>query len=148
DGDHRLLDDRLNLRRSDDHPVLPADDPELAAEVIEHDRALRVLELREPGERGQVGGDRDEYAEHERHEAEQQRGEEDRDQAQPLQARFGCERAVGAIVLAHRRLAAGPLLARRALRARWRGPRGGARWGPPGGESLALAAMLSATDAA
>ncbi len=71
----------------DDHPVLLADDADRVAEVVEQDRALGVLELREPGQRGQVRGDRDEHAEDEGYEAEQQDGEEDRDETQPLQAR-------------------------------------------------------------
>ncbi len=77
DRDHRLLDDRRDLRRGHDHPVLLAEHPDRVAEVVEQVGALRVLELREAGQRRQVGGDGDEHAEDEGDEPEQQHGEED-----------------------------------------------------------------------
>ena len=43
DRDHRLLDDLRDLAGRDDHAVLLAEDAERVAEVVEQDRALRVL---------------------------------------------------------------------------------------------------------
>ena len=125
-------------------------DADRVAEVVEQHRALRVLELGEAGQRGQVRGDRDEHAEHERDEPEQQHREEDRQEPQPLQARLGRGRDVGPIVVAHQQLRS------RASATRRQGsdPDGSrcrataARWDPPEGESLALAPMPNATDAA
>ena len=71
DRDHRLLDDRGDLRGRHDHPVLLADYPDRVAEIVEQHGALGVLQLGELGQRRQVGGDSDEHAEDERHEAEQ-----------------------------------------------------------------------------
>ena len=43
DRDDRLADHRGDLGGGDDHAVLLADDAERASEVVEQDRALRVL---------------------------------------------------------------------------------------------------------
>ena len=64
-----------------------------------------------------------------------------------LQARLG--RDVGPIVVAHQQLRSRAIRAGRRARSRRRErPHGAARWDPPGGESLALARMPDATDAA
>ncbi len=74
------------------------------AVVVQQDRAFGVLVERELGQRGKIGGDRDEHAEDERDEAENEHREEDREEAQPLQARLGGRLDVRAIGLAHRQL--------------------------------------------
>jgi hypothetical protein len=84
DRDHRLLDDLRDLRRRHDHSVLLAEHTDLVAQVVGQDRALRILELREVGQRRQVGRDGHEHAEDERDQAKQQDGEEDRKETQPL----------------------------------------------------------------
>ena len=85
DRDHRLLDDRGDLGRCEDHAVLLAEDPDGVTEVVVQERALLVAVQREARQGGEVGDDRDEDAEHERHEAEQQQRHHDRDQAQALE---------------------------------------------------------------
>ena len=98
-----------DLVGADDHAVLLAEHADRMPQVVEQGRALRVLDLGEVGQRGQVGGDRDEHPEDERDEAQQQHGEEDRREAQPLQARLrrrGRRRGgyVGKDINAHRQL--------------------------------------------
>ena len=95
DRDHRVLDDRWDLRGRDDYTVLFAEHADRMAEVVQQHRALCVLELREPRERRQVGRDGHEHAEHERDEAEQQDGEEDQHETKPLQARPAAGRQCG-----------------------------------------------------
>ena len=152
DRDHRLLDDRRDLRGRDDHAVLLADDAERVAEVVEQDRALGVLELRELRQRRQVGGDGDEDAEHERDEARApgRRGGSPGSAASSgggPPGGSGCSGRSSSLISS----AIGDSADGRRIRSRWRGPRergGGRRWDPPEGESLALAPMPNATDAA
>ena len=140
DRDHGLLDDRRDLRRGDDDAVLLADDADGMAQVVEQHGAARVLELGEAGQGREIGGDGDEHAEHERHETQQQRREQDREKAQPLQARLarGC---VVAIVLAHRLVRAAPGAPAEA--SRWRWP-ASSRHGPTHGRAGSLALGLDA----